>query len=99
LLKSRLIIDPDTRIEIPPLVGDPPNPINPPSGCRFRTRCPYAEAICAERAPSLGNATYARDEHLAACHITNPIAGHSMAGQKLQALHGEEIVKRATEAH
>jgi peptide/nickel transport system ATP-binding protein len=99
LLKSRLIIDPDTRIEIPPLVGDPPNPINPPSGCRFRTRCPYAEAICAERAPSLGNATYARDEHLAACHITNPIAGHSMAGQTLQALDGEDIVKRATEAH
>jgi peptide/nickel transport system ATP-binding protein len=99
LLKSRLIIDPDTRIEIPPLVGDPPNPINPPSGCRFRTRCPYAEAICAERAPLLGDATNARNEHLAACHITNPIAGHSMAGQKLQALHGEEIVKRATEAH
>jgi peptide/nickel transport system ATP-binding protein len=99
LLKSRLIIDPDTRIEIPPLVGDPPNPINPPSGCRFRTRCPYAEAICAERAPSLGNATHARDEHLAACHITNPIAGHSMAGQTLQALDGEDIVKRATEAH
>jgi peptide/nickel transport system ATP-binding protein len=94
LLKSRLIIDPDTRIDIPPLVGDPPNPINPPSGCRFRTRCPFAEAICEERAPSLGAGAYDASEHLAACHITNPFPGHSLAGRALQALEADGLPKR-----
>lgn len=53
LFASAPSMDPDERIERPPLTGDPPNPINPPSGCRFRTRCPHAMDICAAASPPL----------------------------------------------
>ncbi|WP_181702444.1 ABC transporter ATP-binding protein [Chthonobacter albigriseus] len=98
LLQSALEIDPEHRIETPPLVGDPPNPINPPSGCRFRTRCPYAEAICERETPKLGKAAENPAEHVAACHITNPVAGHSMAGRTLQSLPVEASAPRALAA-
>ena len=51
LFASAPSMDPDRRMERPPLAGDPPNAINPPSGCRFRTRCPFAMPRCAEAAP------------------------------------------------
>jgi peptide/nickel transport system ATP-binding protein len=82
LLESRLAVDPRDRIDAPPLTGDPPNPSAPPSGCRFRTRCAFAEEICAEKAPSLGGWRDA-SAHLAACHMTDRLSGHSRAGQAL----------------
>jgi peptide/nickel transport system ATP-binding protein len=82
LLESRLAIDPRDRIEAPPLTGDPPNPIAPPSGCRFRTRCAFAEEICAEKMPNLGGWRDA-SAHLAACHMMDRLSGHSRAGQAL----------------
>jgi len=79
LLASRPSMDPTRRIEEPPIVGDPPNPINPPSGCRFRTRCPFAETVCASTPPMLSQR---RDtvSHTAACHMHDPQSGHSKAG-------------------
>jgi oligopeptide/dipeptide ABC transporter ATP-binding protein len=47
------------------LGGDPPNPINPPAGCRFHTRCPFATEVCRSEEPPL--TSYAGG-HLAACH-------------------------------
>jgi len=51
LFASAPSMDPDRRMEQPPIAGDPPNPIDPPSGCRFRTRCPFAMPRCAEASP------------------------------------------------
>ncbi|MBO0736195.1 MAG: ATP-binding cassette domain-containing protein [Alphaproteobacteria bacterium] len=80
LLASRPSMDPARRIEEPPIVGDPPNPIDPPSGCRFRTRCPFAEAVCEKVAPPLGE-WLGVNSHIAACHILDPASGHSKATQ------------------
>jgi peptide/nickel transport system ATP-binding protein len=80
LFSSRLGMNPDDRVDEPPLTGDPPNPIDPPSGCRFRTRCAFTEAVCAAKAPTLGTWTD-RSSHLAACHMHDAGSGHSRAGQ------------------
>jgi peptide/nickel transport system ATP-binding protein len=80
LLSAMPSLDPDNRTKEPPITGDPPNPINPPSGCRFHTRCAYAESLCAEKSPSLfatGN-----DRHTAACHMVDPASGHSRANER-----------------
>jgi peptide/nickel transport system ATP-binding protein len=82
LLASQLSFDPDHRVLEAPLTGDPPNPINPPSGCRFRTRCTLAEGVCAERSPRLNRLVEAH-EHVAACHIQVVDSGHSLAGKGL----------------
>jgi oligopeptide transport system ATP-binding protein len=69
LLSAVPVPDPDLRgqREVIRLVGDPPSPINPPSGCRFRTRCWKAQSICAEQEPELTART--GGDHPSACHF------------------------------
>ena len=81
LLAAMPSLDPDRRTQEAPITGDPPNPIDPPSGCRFHTRCPFAEGICSATSPALfatGN-----PRHAAACHMVDPASGHSRAGMPL----------------
>jgi peptide/nickel transport system ATP-binding protein len=77
LFASRLSMDPARRIVAVPLSGDPPNPVRPPSGCRFRTRCAIAETVCAIHEPTLNDVAAT---HQVACHAATPGSGHSHAG-------------------
>jgi peptide/nickel transport system ATP-binding protein len=77
LLAAMPSSDPDNRTETPPISGDPPNPIDPPSGCRFHTRCPFAEPLCGEATPKL--TALGASGHQAACYMAIPGSGHSLA--------------------
>jgi peptide/nickel transport system ATP-binding protein len=70
LLASRPSMDPDHRRQHAPLTGDPPNPVNPPSGCRFRTRCSFAELVCAQTVPEL--APLERGQKAACLMVNDP---------------------------
>lgn len=79
LLSSIPSMDPDHRTDKPALAGDPPNPINPPSGCRFHPRCAMAQAVCSQKVPAL---QASGGSHPVACLMFEPGSGHSAASKE-----------------
>ncbi len=73
LLSSIPVPDPDVEAQRMPILlkGEIPSPVNPPSGCRFHTRCPIAQfPICSEQEPPLEEK---QQGHLAACHFAGKL--------------------------
>ena len=95
-----------TRAQIP-LTGEMPSPIDPPAGCRFHTRCPFAREACKQDVPALRDTGIAPG-HRAACHFFEEIAaegamplptggtGRSEAAKARFALYAEAIAGQKT---
>ncbi len=73
LLSASPIPDPAFRRDRIILKGDVPSPIDPPPGCRFHTRCLYAEDVCSQQEPQLKEV---RESHLTACHFAGSVGLH-----------------------
>ena len=69
LISSVLIPNPEVTRTSVTLQGEPPSPMDPPSGCRFRTRCPAATDLCAQEEPQLHEVSVG---HFVACHFPRP---------------------------
>jgi peptide/nickel transport system ATP-binding protein/oligopeptide transport system ATP-binding protein len=69
LLSAVPVPNPHVRTQRILLRGDPPSPANPPSGCRFHTRCPLAQPVCAQEKPALTQRETATGSQWVACHF------------------------------
>jgi oligopeptide transport system ATP-binding protein len=63
------------------LIGEPPSPLDPPSGCAFRTRCPFATALCTAQIPELERVEPGAAAQWVACHHWRAIAATESAGR------------------
>jgi oligopeptide transport system ATP-binding protein len=91
LLSASVVADPDRARSKDRIIlsGDVPSPINPPSGCRFHTRCPKAQPLCSEEDPPLEPRENDVASHRTACHF--PVKdGEKLIGAKAQLLQAVE---------
>jgi len=79
LLSAVPSMDPAHRTQHSPLSGDPPNPINPASGCRFCDRCEFTQDVCKSTTPSL-KLVQGESEHVVACHMNDQHSGYTRQG-------------------
>ncbi len=95
LLSASVIPDPDGARDRIILTGDVPSPITPPSGCRFHTRCPKAQDVCAVDEPVLEPRLGDPPAHRAACHF--PVAdGERLVSARMEIVQAvEEFVTEA----
>jgi oligopeptide/dipeptide ABC transporter ATP-binding protein len=77
LMSAIPIANPKAKRDRIILQGDPPSPLNPPSGCRFHTRCPEVVAVCSQEIPPLIDLGHT---HMCACHLRQPAAEPVAAG-------------------
>lgn len=73
LLAAVPIPDPSAAKRTAPLAGEVPSPIDPPTGCAFHPRCPFAEDRCRQERPSLQSHSTLKHDHLVACHFADRI--------------------------
>ncbi|MEJ2520262.1 MAG: dipeptide ABC transporter ATP-binding protein [Desulfuromonadales bacterium] len=78
LLNAVPIADPSRHRQKQILRGEIPSPINPPTGCHFHPRCPYAQTVCRQRYPQL---TEKASGHRAACHFSDAV-GHRISSDQ-----------------
>lgn len=91
LLSAVPSMDPANRTHAPPIQGDPPNPIDPPKGCRFHDRCPKAAAVCQSTAPVLMGVAM-QPEHQVACHLNDASSGHPGGTASATAASANEVL-------
>jgi oligopeptide transport system ATP-binding protein len=94
LLSAAPSPDPTEKRQRIILTGDVPSPLNPPSGCRFHTRCPIAQEICSQEEPPLEDKT--GQQHFAACWFSDRV--DALIKGQVKVTRGEVIAQQGAQA-